>query len=317
VLGGLGYAFFLVIALAVGSGYGWVSQSKTMTALVKGIIFDPKPPEEIFANRDGITLLLLGCDEDRYYRGVTANGSNIRRKQARSDMMLVARLDFRTNRITGVSIPRDTECQLPGYRRMKINHYHSIAPKGQEAQLTKQAVEYILPGVVIDRVLTIDYDAFKDMVDTVGGVKVNIEKRMVYHDNAGDVHIDFHPGPTKLDGYNAMMFVRYRHGDNDFKRQERQKQFLTAFKDSVMRDKIKLPQVFEKATAALGNSLTAEEIASIAFFARNVPSTNIEMGQIPVREGRGTYLKVDEDKLSETLERYGLVGSYGMVSSTR
>lgn len=320
-LGAIFYVLFLGVVLAGGTIWGWVNQNPLMGKLIQQQVFGPKDPKEVFEGRDSLTLLVLGCDEDRYYQGARRNGvrtsptlkngSPVRRKYARSDMILVAKLDFRTNQITGVSIPRDTECQLPGYRPMKINAYHAIAPDGQQATLTKQAVEYLLPGVQIDRVVTLDFDAFQRMVDVAGGVTVEIEKRMKYDDYAGNVHIDFYPGVKKLDGYEAMMYVRYRHGDNDFKRQERQKQFLASFKGSVLTNVATLPKVLTEAQGVMNNALSTDELAALAFFAKAVPQSSIRLGQIQTRDGRGTNLLVDQDKLYETLAEFNLTSDSG------
>ena len=207
LLGGIFYLLFLGIALGVGTAAGWVSQSPMSVAIVKQFV-QPKPPEEVFGGRDSITLLVLGCDEDLYYGGFR-NGKQAQRlnASARADMILVAKLDFKNNRIVGVSIPRDLECALPGYGPRKINAYHAEAPKGQGGALMQQAVEFTLPGVSIDKVVTLDYAAFQRLINLVGGVEVKVASHMKYNDNAGGFHIDLKPGTHKLDGYTALCFV--------------------------------------------------------------------------------------------------------------
>ena len=298
------YVFWLCLALIVGSLAGWLNQSPLLrnAALQAAGLMNPPRPIDLFG-KDSITVLLLGCDEDLYF-----GGKQVLRHQARSDMMLIAKLDFKTNRIWGVSIPRDTRCRLPGYRSMKINAYHAVAKRGREAELTQEAVEFLLPGVHIDKVLTIDYDAFQDLVNLVGGVQIQIPKRMFYNDNAGNVHVNFFPGPKLLNGYDAMMFVRYRHGDSDFERQKRQKDFLLAFKDSALKNKMMLPQIAEKGKAVLGKTLSDEQIASIIAFSRGVKAEHIVMGQVPVVQGRGSFLEIDKRALPRTLTQFGLVG---------
>jgi LCP family protein required for cell wall assembly len=308
VLGAILYLAYLIFFLAVGAVGGWAMSSKMLAAIL-GQRLHPVAPQAIFHD-DSITLLILGCDEDRYYRGTYANGSNIRRKYARADMIMVAKLDFKNNRVTGVTVPRDTLCSLPGYGARKINAYHSIAKKGQEDELEKAAVEAILPGVTIDRVITLDYDAFRNMVDAVGGVPVTIDKRMKYDDNAGNVHVNFYPGPKTLNGYDAEMFVRFRHSDDDLHRQDRQRQFLLAFKNAVISHPFALPRVADTAVAVLNRKLTEDEIAALMTFAQHVPQANIQLGQIPVREGRGSTLVVDTDKLDVALAHYGLKDNY-------
>lgn len=301
-IGRLAYIVFLLLVGAVASLAGWMNSSHVGGAIISALA---EPPEKVFHDDANLTLLLLGCDSD-----IDEHTKKVIRKQARSDMMLVANLDFRNHKITGVSIPRDTYCVLPGYEKkrvLRINGYHSIAPKGQEAELTKQAVEYLLPGVVIDRVLTIDYDEFEKMVDAIGGINIDVERTMDYDDNAGKLHIHLKEGPAMLNGHDAIGYVRYRHGDSDFERQKRQKHFLIAFKDRVKSQWTQLGVVADMASHALGDTLSAKEFASIALFAKGIKPEDIKMGMIPVVEGKGTLLEVDEDKLEATLREYNLI----------
>lgn len=310
MVGGAVYTALLVGAVAAGTAYRLVSESKVATAVIENVLH-PTTPTDRF-DKDSLTILLLGCDED-----LAPGGKKVLRKQARTDMILVARLDFANKRITGVSIPRDTECRLDGDRTRKINAYHAIAKPGEEAQLTKQAVQHLLPGVGIDRVVTLDYDAFQSVVDMIGGVPVHVDRKMDYDDNAGNLHIHLKPGKATLKGYDAMCFVRYRHGDSDFKRQERQKAFLVALKDEVLRHPLMLGQVADQTMAVLGNAMNANEIVSLAMFAKDVPAQNIEMGQIPVVEGRGTNLRVDNEKLPGVLTQFNLIPNQNRVSVAR
>src|SRR5207253_927402 len=146
------------------------------------------------------------------------------------------------NRITGVSIPRDTLAAPDGYKRQKINAFHLLGGP----DLSKAAVESLIP-VQIDRVVVLNYKAFEDMIDLVGGVDVSVPKKMDYDDVRGHLHIHLKPGPQHLGGEDAVGFVRFRHSDDDFHRQGRQKAFLLAFKNAVMHRPSALPQVAVKA----------------------------------------------------------------------
>jgi LCP family protein required for cell wall assembly len=304
VFGGLFYLSALALILLGATFFGWIQKSPLGSALV-GQVLHPKPPQDVFEGQDSLYLLLLGCDVT-----IDERTKEVLTERARADMMLVTRLDFKNKAITGVSIPRDTAVSIPGYRSKKINAYHALAKSPAEgAELTRQAVEKILPGVRIDRVVTLDYVAFQRMVDLVGGVNINVEKRMKYDDNAGGLHIDLKPGLQKLDGNQAMGFVRFRHDDNDFARQQRQKQFLIAFKNALISNPGMFMAVLNESMNVVGGALSVDEVASVAMFAKNVPSSSIRMGQIPVRPGRGTNLRVDEDRLPETLAEFNMVGT--------
>lgn len=292
-----GTAFVVLCAFAIGAGtiLGYVGKSPLIQQMAIQRIQNT-PPEEIF-REDTVNVLLLGCDEDRAY-----GGKKILRQYARSDMMLVARLDFKTKQITGVSIPRDTLADLPGYREQKINAYHSIGGK----DLAKRAVENLL-GLSIDKVIVLDYQIFQDVVDMVGGVDVFIDKKLKYTDRRGGLYIDLKPGLQHLDGYNAMCFVRYRHGDSDFARQARQKDFLLAMRDAVRKNPVVIGDVANKAAQMLEDDFTLEQIAAIVSFAQKIGSDNIRMGQIPVFDAPNYNLRVDRRNLRKTLEEFDML----------
>jgi LCP family protein required for cell wall assembly len=301
------YGLFLAVALGAGTLYGWAGRSP----LLKSVLSNPlgflnDNPKETF-KQNSINLLILGCDEDRYFHGTYANGQNIYRKYARSDMMLLTKLDFDANTITGLSIPRDTMAKLPGHGQHKINAYHELAQVfhwGNANDITKDAVEHLL-GVPIDRVIVLDFDAFEKMIDLVGGVNVDVPKRMDYDDNAGELHIHLKPGFQHLDGYHAMCFVRFRHdSESDFGRQQRQKQLLTSFRQSAFKSVFKLPEIAEQGKAVFNNAMTDDEILAMASFARKVPEDHIRMGMVPVTEGKGNYLVLDKRRLPSTLAQF-------------
>jgi polyisoprenyl-teichoic acid--peptidoglycan teichoic acid transferase len=317
LVGGLCYLLVCALTLGVGSLAGYMGNGEVTGRMVQDFFTKGRQAKvgdaDVFEARDGINLLLLGCDVD-----LSIGGKKVLQRQARSDMMLVAHLDFKTNRITGLSIQRDTLAQVPGYREQKINGFHAIGVRKSDEEgkeLAKQAVESILP-IKIDRVLVLNYDALQEMVGLVGGVDVFVDKKMDYDDNAGNLHIHFKPGKHHLDGYEAMAFVRFRHSDDDFHRTERQRQFLMAFKEAVIQNPGAISAVADKAREGIGNGLTPSEIIALAGFARGVSQDNIRIGGVPVvPAGKYTY-HVDEDKLPEVLSEYHFTSNRSDVSST-
>lgn len=301
-IGALYYAAVCLVFLSIGAAAQWVGRSPTLVSFMRDSLLNRKPEDVFFA--DSMTLLVLGCDEDR-----TPGGRTITRKNARSDMMLVTRLDFKNRRVGGLSIPRDLEVAIPGYGPKKINAYHSLGGK----DLAKQAVEAVV-GFPMDRVVVLDYDAFQEMVDLVGGVEVYIPKTMKYSDDAGHLKIDLKAGRQLLDGYKAMGFVRFRHTDSDFKRMERQREFMLALKSSILKSPGTLPQVVNKAAEVLGDELDSDEMAALARFVRSVPNESIRMGTLPVLEGRGYNLLLDESNLRKSLEENYLTPATSRVS---
>lgn len=297
--------YLAVCGVAVAAGLGMyavgIGKSRVVTEAVKQMV-QGTAPETVFDNKDAVNILLLGCDVD-----LSPGGRRVLSSSARSDMMLVARIDFRHKRITGISIPRDVLVAIPGHAEQKINAYHAIGGKEHGNDWARQAAEMVV-GQRIDRVVEIDYRAFQEMVDMVGGVDVFINKPLRYSDRAGGLFINLKPGRRHLNGYDAMGFVRYRHGDSDFNRQQRQKDFLFSFKESVFHHWTQIGNIADKAVEMMGGGLTPREVAALALFSKKIGNDNIKMGQVPVIEsepGARVYTsRVDHAELRKTLRQF-------------
>lgn len=310
-LSGLVYAVFCVLTLGLGSVAGWANKSPIMMAMIGNMLpFTHAEPTEVFKS-DTLTFLVLGCDEDRYYAPPGQTAKQVLNKQARSDMMLLVRLDFTNNRVGGISIPRDLWVEVDGHDGHKINAYHAIG--GPE--LSAKAVEQVT-GIKPDRVIVLNYKAFQDMVDLVGGVEVYVPRPMKYTDVRGGLFIDFDKGRHRMDGYDAMCYVRFRKSDSDFARMDRQRDFMVQFKNAILSKPQMLPRVLEEASNFVGDTMNPTELASLADFMRGVPSESIKMGPLPVVDGRGSTLRLDEDKLEDALKAYQVVQSTSQPKET-
>jgi len=170
---------------------------------------------------DPQTILLIGSDH-RY-------GHETR--DARSDTMILLRLDPDANATTVLSIPRDLKVDFTmpnGALRVgaKINETYT---DGGEV-LTAKVIRRLLQ-VPINHIINVDFRGFKVAVDAIGCVYVDVD-RWYYHSNLGlpasqqYAEINIAPGYQKLCGQQALDFVRFRHLDNDFVRAARQQDFL-------------------------------------------------------------------------------------------
>lgn len=289
-MGFIWYTLILGLSLGIGSLVFLVTSSGVLKELIKQR-FTAKPPASVF-ERQSINILMLGCDEN-----LVMGGGKILDDRARSDLMLLMRLDFKNREIGAVSIPRDTLVKLKGYKRQKINAYHTLG--GDE--LSQRAVESLL-RVKIDRTFSLDYQAFQDLVNAVGGVPVSVDKDMDYDDNVGNLHIHLKKGDQVLDGYKSMGFVRFRHADSDLYRQARQQQFMLAFKSRLMSRPFAIGAVADGAKNMARGAFTDEEVASLVNFAQGVPKSSIKMGTIPVVDGPNYTLRVDKKRMNSVLK---------------
>ncbi len=173
---------------------------------------------------DPRTFLILGSDE-RY-------GDRKLAIKPRSDTILLARIDPDTKRIAVMSLPRDLKVEIPGAGTGKINSAYEIGGPRKTVKtiqrLFEQATGEEFP---INNVINVNFGGFRRAVNYIGGVYIDVDRRY-YNDNTtagpGQAYatIDVQPGYQRLKGQDALDYVRYRHGDNDFFRASRQQDFL-------------------------------------------------------------------------------------------
>ena len=146
---------------------------------------------------------------------------------ARSDTLLLVRLDPQTGSISMLSVPRDLMVDIPGYGTDKINAAYSLGG----ARLSLEVVHHLL-GVPINDFVDINFDGFKQVVNKLGGAYLMIDRR--YYNNTAVTDyasIDIQPGYQRLNGAQALDWVRFRHDQNgDFTRIVRQQMFLREMK---------------------------------------------------------------------------------------
>jgi LCP family protein required for cell wall assembly len=157
---------------------------------------------------------------------------------SRSDTIMLIRADPRTDSISLLSFPRDLRVDIhcPGKQTYvdRINAAYSECGTTGTLQTIKA-----LTNLPVNYVVTVDFRGFKQVVDRLGGVWMDVDRRY-FNDNAGLVTgvstyatINLQPGYQRLSGSDALDFVRYRHTDSDLYRVARQQEFVKAFKDQV------------------------------------------------------------------------------------
>jgi polyisoprenyl-teichoic acid--peptidoglycan teichoic acid transferase len=168
-----------------------------------------------------VNILILGSDRRSGQPDVGA----------RSDTLMVVRLDPRTGSISMLSVPRDLRVPIPGYGLNKINAAYSFGGARLSLQVTKQ-----LLGIPINDFVDMNFDGFKQVINKLGGAYLMIDHR--YYNNTAVTDyasIDIQPGYQRLSGADALSWVRFRHDQNgDFTRIVRQQTFLREMKRELM-----------------------------------------------------------------------------------
>ena len=199
----------------------------------------------------------------------------------RSDTLMVLSVDTAKEKASLLSIPRDTRVRIEGNGYDKINHAYAFG--GHE--LTKKTVESLL-GVPMDYYVMIDVHAFERIIDAIGGVDINVEKRMHYEDpwdDDGGLVIDLYPGEQHLDGERAMEYVRYRDEEGDIGRIERQQRFMRAVLEQVASPQIlpKLPGILDEIKAAVKTDLSTGEMLRFVHMLKRVHDNGLASSMLP------------------------------------
>ena len=203
------------------------------------------------------TILLLGSDKrpDNATDGGAGTG-------ARSDTMILVRLDPEKEATAMMSLPRDLKVRIPGHGTDKINAAYDEGG----AKLTLETVKQ-LTGLSINHVINVDFKGFKRAVDAIGCLYLDIDRRY-YNDSPGYAYIDVNRGYQKLCGEEALEYARFRHEDTDLVRGARQQDLLRETKQQVgvrnlIKDREKLIRIFGKYTTSDSQLKTREGILTL------------------------------------------------------
>lgn len=228
-------------------------------------------------------------------------------KRARSDTLMVAHVDPKAKKIQLMSIPRDTRVTIPGRGKDKIN---AAMFEGGEALVVKTVKQFT--GLPIRHYAVVNFDGFKDIVDTLGGVTVYVPVNINDALAAGhDKSATFVPkGLQTLDGKHALTFVRARKQfpTQDLQRVENQQTFMKALYKKALEfsNPFKLPALLNAVAGAVQTDLTLQELAGLARDFKGMPEQNVETITMP-GEARMvdslSYVIPDDIKLAKVLER--------------
>lgn len=205
----------------------------------------------------------------------------------RSDTMMVTAVDMDQKKAALLSVPRDTRVKIDGYGYEKINHAYAYGGH----KLSQNAIENLL-GVSIAHYILIDTKAFERIIDAIGGIDINVEKRMYYEDpwdDNGGLVIDLYPGEQHLDGQKAIQYVRYRDGEGDIGRIGRQQHFIKAVLAKVISPEMlpRLPKLVEEVSSAIKTDMSLAELLEFANTMKSVHDNGLTAQMVP---GQPAYI---------------------------
>ncbi len=220
----LGSLCLIVIAAGATSVAGWNEIDRLTAALEGGKQLKLGRWLEEAESGEPQTIMLIGSDE-RHESAIGGSGG------ARSDTIMLVRLDPSERATALLSLPRDLKVRIPGHGTDKLNAAYSIG----RAKLALRTVTKVT-GIPINHVVNIDFGGFRAAVNELGCPYIDVDRRY-FNDNSGYgpdyATIDVKQGYQKLCGHDALDYVRYRHEDTDIVRAARQQEFLRQVKQQI------------------------------------------------------------------------------------
>lgn len=255
-----------------------------------------------------VTVLVMGIDG---VPGAQPGSDEI--FAGRSDTMLLLRLDPSNQTVNLLSVPRDTQVEIPGIGRTKINQANA---SGGPA-LARQVVQSTLNNVPIDRYVRVSTDAFKELVNLLGGVDVYVPEDMSYKDDTQKLYINLKKGQQHLDGVQAEGFARFRHDAfGDIGRVQRQQILLKALRAQLSSPLVlpRIPGILQTMQKYIDTNLSFEEMLALVNFGLKLDQKNVKMVMLPGRfsapnEFRASYWIMNDAGRDRVMEQYFGIGN--------
>ena len=261
------------------------------------------PSDRVETDADTEALPVL-TDGDRYNLLVTGTD----RTSGLTDVILILSVDRKDQKAAVLQIPRDTYAEYTSGSYKKLNGaYGALGAEGLCRLLSDSL------GITLNDYLMLSPDALVEIVDTLGGVEINLSKPMHYSDPEQGLYISLDAGRQILSGKKAEQFIRYRSGyaDGDLGRLDAQKQFLCGLLASVRKKTD--PLTVARLTAALigktDTNITPSEGLRLTEALLSMRAEDISLMTAPgeavtASKSGASYYSLSAPAMREVVEKY-------------
>ena len=241
---------------------------------------------------DNVSILFVGIDDSEERDQGDSN--------SRSDALMLATLNNKSKTVKLVSIPRDSLVYIPevGYED-KINHAHAYGGTRASIETVEELFE-----IPVDYYVKMNFDAFIDVVDALGGIEAEVPYTLLEKDQFDRNTVQLEPGFQKLDGREALALARTRKQDNDLERGKRQQMIL----QSIMKEAAsassftKYGDVIDAVGDNMKTDMTFEEMKSFFAYIKD-GAPRVDTLQLNGTDDMSTgvyYWSLDQESLDET-----------------
>lgn len=225
---------------------------------------------------------------------------------ARSDTLIVARVDPPQESVTLLSIPRDTRVRIPGHGTQKINAAMAL---GGPALVIETVEEFT--GLPITHYAEVDFNGFKEIVDALGGVTVNVPQK-IQDPKAGNYDPEaytIYAGEQRLTGAQALTFVRSREfPEGDLARIQNQQIFIKALLKQSLQfsNTLRLPSLVNAVADNITTDMSLTELLRLANDMKGMDDDALMTASMPGEPqyiDGVSYVIVDEEAFAALIDR--------------
>ena len=271
---------------------------------------DPSGSQVLNNGQETVNFLLIGSDR-------RPGGS------FRTDTMVIAILRPNEGQVSLISIPRDLWVYIPGWENQRINtayqHGVSVDYPGGGPGLLEETIQYNL-GIRIDHTAMVEFDGFREIIDTLGGVDVPVscpytDWRLIdpsldpENENNWQLYTTG-PGLIHMDGDLSLWYARSRQKSNDFDRGRRQQEVLRAlFSQALQAGTLaRLPELYNNLKDTVETDLGLVDLLQLSLYAPKLTSADIRSYYIRppyvnswITDGGAYVLLPNEEALKQML----------------
>ena len=238
------------------------------------------PTAEPWDGASRVTILMMGLDFRDWESGETP----------RTDTMILLTMDPLSKTAGMLSIPRDLWVNIPGFDHGKINTAYYLGEiynlPGGGPGLAVDTVEQVI-GVPINYYAQIDFYAFAEFIDELGGLDMHIKDPITVDPIGPGNTVTLQPGVQVLDGATALAYARARYTDGgDFDRSRRQQEVILALRDDIVNFNMlptlisKAPALYNDLSSGIRTNLNLQQVIQLALFASQIDPGDIKQGII-------------------------------------
>ncbi len=267
---------------------------------------------------DRLNILLLGI------RGVgDPNGGLL------TDTIIVLSVKPKTGEAAMISIPRDLYVKIPhrDYKH-KINESYAVGFSDDKnknlIERSQEGIEYSkkvvsgITGLDIHYAASVDFKAFEEIIDTLGGVTITLNKPFYEPNQFQEGSIYLPKGTQTIDGKTALLFARARFSSSDFDRARRQQQILISLKNKaislgILTDPLKIISIFDSAGNHVRTDMELWEIQEMAAMAKKIDGSKVKKKVFDTspdgllyssRDDNGSYILLPEGDNFSRIQEY-------------